>query len=177
MLGQPVFMTIALVAVELVAGLLVRSRRGLQSVPRALMERRRRLMRWSAILVALGLVLLACQVAFSDGASPNLISLPIGIWPLEIGLIVLFVGLFIGLAGGTELYRFGAILGILGMAFLLYGLTATFTGLAVGPGVRQPPLFTITEVDLALAAISWLGAAAIAVTEVRDPSVRSADLH
>lgn len=114
-------------------------------------------MRWSARLVALGLVLLAAQVAFSDGAQPNIVSLPIGMWPLALGSPALIGGLLVGLLGGTARYRLAALAALLGTFFAGFGLLFLTTS---GSS-------TINDIALMLAVVSWAGAIAIGISALR----------
>jgi hypothetical protein len=76
----------------------------------------------SALLTVLGLVLVVVQVAFSDGARPNVVSLPIGMVPITIAMILLLVGPFIGLATGNARFRLASALALAGSATFAAGV-------------------------------------------------------
>jgi len=127
-------------------------------------------MRLSAGLVLLGGVLLGAQVAFSDGAVPVIVSLPIGIWPLEVGMPALVVGLVLGLVRGTLRYRLAAAAGCLGTVSAAFGLLLMHSGVPV----TTPPAFTVNDVALVAAAVLWTAAIAIGIDELRRDTRRSA---
>jgi hypothetical protein len=155
--------TVLLVVFALLWVVATLSQRDARWAPIGGLPRSARLIKGSAGLIALGLVLLGCQVAFSDGARPNLVSLPIGTIPLKLGLIALGVGLLVGLAGGSARYRFAVILGLIGAGFALIAfLFLPFTG---PPG--RPPALLINRLDLILAVATWALAIAIGAREVR----------
>jgi hypothetical protein len=72
---------------------------------------------------------MASQVAFSDGARPNLLSLPIGMMPVTLGVLLLPVGLLLGVIHGNPRFRAGTIC-ILGAALLLFMAIQTPFGAA-----------------------------------------------
>jgi hypothetical protein len=131
-------------------------------------ERRATAMRLSAGLVLLGGLLLGAQVAFSDQAVPVIVSLPIGIWPLECGMLALVVGLVLGLVGGTLRYRLAAAAGCLGTASAGFGFLFMYSGV---PGTTLP-VFTVNDVALVAAALLWAVSIAIGINELRRASRR-----
>ena len=124
------------------------------------------MMRWSAGLVTVGLVLLVLQVSFSDGAVPIIVSLPIGIWPLVGGLASVGAGLLLGLVGGTPRYRAAALLALLGTFLAAFGLLFIHSRNPSAPA----PAFTVNDGALVLAAVAWGSAIAIGLNALRATS-------
>jgi hypothetical protein len=121
------------------------------------------MMRSSASLVVLGLVLLGCQVAFSDGAEPHLVALPIGMWPANVGLLSLGIGLFLGLLGGTARYRSAVALALLGTFLAAFAvLFLSFTNPSA-----PAPVITVNDVAFLLALVTWAVAIYVGFTALR----------
>jgi hypothetical protein len=158
----PIAVTVILVAFALLWTIATLMQRDARWAPVGGVLRAARRTNASAGLVALGLALLACQVAFTDGTRPNLISLPIGMVPLELGLAALGIGLLVGIAAGSPRYRFAVILGLIGAGFVVAAfMTIPFTG---PPGRSSA---TSPRLDLILALATWIVAIGIGTWEVR----------
>jgi hypothetical protein len=150
MLSNPAFLMVALiVGVVLLLAVSTRAREP-HSQPAGARERSAKVMQISAALVALGILLLIVQVAFSDGARPNLVSLPIGIFPLQLGVIALLLGLCMGVARGTPRYRAAMAIGVFGCALVFLGFLPWCMTCAPS---TSPPTISLNQ-------IYWLGAAA-----------------
>jgi hypothetical protein len=121
------------------------------------------MMRWSASLVILGLLLVGCQVAFSDGAEPRLVALPIGMWPVTGGLLSLGVGLFLGLLRGTLRYRAAAALAVLGTFLAAYA----FLFVHSRDATASAPLLTENVIALMAALVTWAVAIFLGFTALR----------
>jgi len=108
---------------------------------------RAQLQRLSAITIAAGLLSLAAQVMFSDGAQPRLVPLPIGSVPVLAGMILLPLGIGLGLLVGSGRYRAAMLLAVLSSVIAL--------------GAIQVPFRTPGLADRILVAATLVGAIAI----------------
>lgn len=124
---------------------------------------RENVMRASALLVVLGILLIGFQVGFSDGTEPNILPLAIGMWPVTAGLAALLAGLCVGLAGGTMRYRLAVMLGMVGTLSAAFGLLLIYSR---DPSV-PPPILTINDAALILGGLLWLLAIGLGVSELR----------
>ncbi|HEX5240121.1 MAG TPA: hypothetical protein VFW20_03900 [Candidatus Limnocylindrales bacterium] len=165
MISNLYLVTAVLVVIDVLAVVLVARHRGRPVADFGDAAREARFMRTASALVALSLVSFGFQVAFSDGATPIVTSLPIGILPLQLGLILAGLGFLIGVAGGSSRYRLAVIIGVIGSGLIvLTFLDQPFTG---PPGTAGS--ITLLEVDLALAVVACLLAIGIAIDELRKP--------
>jgi hypothetical protein len=124
-------------------------------------------MRASAAFVLVGLLLLVAQVAFSDGATPRLVALPIGMLPVTLGGSLLLVGLVLGLFLGNGSYRGAVALGFVGTLLFLSGLL--FLGFG-GGYVKHPPLLRSNEVAVILGLLVWVVALVLGARALRASS-------
>jgi hypothetical protein len=116
-------------------------------------------MRTSAALIAAALLLVAIQIGFSDGTTPVIAALPIGMLPLTAGLLALVAGVVLGLVLGSKRYRLAMLLALFGTALALFAFTFMTIG---GPGTRSG--MSVNEIAFIGAVVSWLAALVLAVS-------------
>jgi hypothetical protein len=160
---SPLVGTVALVAFTVLVALVGWRRPETPPMPAGVLERERRSIRRSAPLVALGMLLVGVQAGAGYltglGFRP-----PVGIVPLQVGLLIGVPGLLVGVAGGTARYRVAACLVFLGVCFAAL-IVLSFSPTAP-PGASSTGI-TIVEIDLLLAALTWLVAFAMGASEFR----------